>query len=287
MKRKPKPIRVGDSTLYKSGTTRFDLADPYHLAVTASWPAFFTAFVASFVLINLLFAFAYVLDPQSIANARPHVLADAFFFSMETLATVGYGTMAPSSLWGHVVSGVEIITGIAFTAIVTGIIFVRFSKVKSKLLFADKVVVCQHEGKPTLMIRLAYGRDTMLASVNARLTVLKASKTAEGRAFRNAHDAQLIRSHMPMLALTWTVMHEIDAGSPLHGMTEQQVREGGLRLIVTIDARDHALSSPIFDVRSYASDDILFGTVYQDLVTFDSEMGTYADVRDISLVHAE
>jgi len=286
-KSKPQRIRIGGASLYKTGTARFDLGDPYHLALTASWPAFFAGFVASFVLINLVFAALYTLDPTSIANARPHMLRDAFFFSMETLATVGYGSMAPSSTYGHFLSALEIICGVAFTAIVTGLIFVRFSKVKPRMLFADKLVVCKHEGKPTLMLRLAYGRSGMLNSANVRVHMLVQTTTSEGRSFRNAHELKLVRSHLPLLILTWTIMHTIDEHSPLYGLKPEDVIAKDLRTVVTLEARDHSLSTSIFDLHTFSADQIQFGMAYQDLVTTDAQLGTTVDVRNIGLIQPE
>jgi len=280
-------IKIGGASLYKTGTSRFDLRDPYHIALTASWPSFFLAIIGTFVLINLVFAALYLVDPGAIANARPYSLRDAFFFSMETLATVGYGSMAPSSTYGHVVSALELICGLTFSAIMTGLIFVRFSKVKPNMLFADKLVICAHEGRPTLMVRLAYGRPGMLVATNARLHIIKAAKTSEGRTFRNALEAKLVRSHLPLLVLTWTLMHPIDEDSPLFGMSEEEVKAADLRTIVTFEGRDHSLASSIFDLKSYSSAEILFRTVYQDLVTTDADRRTSADVRNISLTQPE
>ena len=120
---KPIPILRGDFQLMKMGASRFDLTDPYHLAVSLSWPAFTVTLLALWLAINLFFAAIYTLRPGDIANAQPGSFSDAFFFSIETLATVGYGVMAPASSFGHIVSATEIVTGMAFTAIVTGLLF--------------------------------------------------------------------------------------------------------------------------------------------------------------------
>jgi inward rectifier potassium channel len=127
LRRPQKPIPIGreEFGLWKLGVPRFDLRDPYHLAVSLSWPAFVVAMIACWLAINLGFALLYVLSPGDVANARPESFADVFFFSIETLATVGYGVMAPATLYGHIVSAAEIVTGTAFTAIVTGLLFVR------------------------------------------------------------------------------------------------------------------------------------------------------------------
>ena len=144
-RRQPKPIAVGRAELglSKLGIARFDLRDPYHLAVSLSWPGFAVALLACWLAINLVFAFLYGLSPGAIANTAGGSFASAFFFSIETLATVGYGVIAPNTLYGHVVSAVEIVVGMAFTAIFTGLLFVRFARPKAKIIAAgDAVVTC-------------------------------------------------------------------------------------------------------------------------------------------------
>ena len=133
------PIRIGAFEVTKTGVSRFDLRDPYHLAVTLRWPEFFVALLLVDLVINLVFALLYWAEPGSIANTGPSFI-NAFFFSIETLATVGYGVMAPATLYGHIVSSVEILCGLIFTALVTGLIFVRFSKA------AAEVPLCRERG---------------------------------------------------------------------------------------------------------------------------------------------
>jgi inward rectifier potassium channel len=140
-KRKPRvrrdaTIRAGSVELVKRGASRYDLHDPYHIALSMSWKGFALAFVGFELCVNVIFALLYLARPGCIASARPGAFSDVFFFSLETLAMVGYGTMAPATLYGHVVSAVEILCGMAFTAILTGLLFVRFSKPRSKILFA-------------------------------------------------------------------------------------------------------------------------------------------------------
>src|SRR6202012_4830987 len=156
----------GDISLTKIGARRFDLRDPYHLAVSLSWPAFVIALVGLWLIINLIFATLYIFDPTGVANARPGVFGDVFFFSIETLATVGYGVLAPASTYAHVISALEILTGTAFTVIVTGLVFVRFSRPKEKILFASHAVITRHNGHPTFMVRIVNGRSTPMTGAN-------------------------------------------------------------------------------------------------------------------------
>src|SRR5215472_17472896 len=130
-------VRVGSYVFKKKGISRFDLRDPYHFAVALTWRQFLATLLAIYLLVNVVFAALFWLVPGSVANARPHNFADVFFFSIETLATVGYGEMHPAMFFGHVIVSTEIVCGFGFTAIVTGLTFVRFSRPRAKLVFAS------------------------------------------------------------------------------------------------------------------------------------------------------
>jgi inward rectifier potassium channel len=158
--------------LVKRGASRYAFSDPYHIAIELSWKGFALAFIGLELGINVVFALLYLASPGCVANMRPGSFSDAFFFSIETLATVGYGTMAPATLYGHAVSAIEIVRGIIFTAIMTGLLFVRFSKPKPKILFADQAVVTSQNSSPTLMVRIANGRMTLLTNAMVRLGVV-------------------------------------------------------------------------------------------------------------------
>ena len=165
-------VRLGAFELRKAGVSRFDFRDTYHHAIETSWPRFFLALFAFDLLINVIFAGLYLARADPIQNARPGSFSDAFFFSLETLATVGYGEMAPNSLYGHFISATEILFGLTFTAIMTGLIFVRFSKPKAKIIYAKKVVVAVHNGKPHLMVRIRKWADRPLNGRNGSVGCL-------------------------------------------------------------------------------------------------------------------
>ena len=130
-------VHLGSYEVRKTGVSRFDLRDPYHLAVALTWPQFLAGLLAIYLSVNLVFA---TLPPR-ITNARSGSFADAFFFSIETLATVGYGEMYPATPYARVIAGIEIVCGLGFTAILTGLTFVRFSRPRAKLVFAPNPVV--------------------------------------------------------------------------------------------------------------------------------------------------
>jgi len=291
-KRKPRvrhdaTMRAGSVELIKRGASRYDLHDPYHIALSMSWKGFALAFVGFELGINVVFALLYLVQPGCIAAARPGAFSDAFFFSIETLATVGYGTMAPATLYGHAVSAIETISGMAFTAIMTGLLFVRFSRPRSKILFADQAVVTSHNCAPTLMVRIANGRLTLLTHATVRLGVLLHEVSAEGQSFRYVHDLALANPTSPLFALTWTLMHRIDEHSPLAGYDAERFVESDARLFLTIEARDHALGAAIHDMRIYTAEEILFGMHYAEAVTFDDQKRPVGDLTRLSLVEPD
>ena len=273
---------MGGYAFTTRGISRFDVRDPYHLAVSLSWPQFLAALLALYLSVNLVFATLYTLVPGSIINARIHDFADAFFFSFETLATVGYGEMYPGNLFGHIVACAEITSGVAFTAIITGLTFVRFSRPKAKFVIAENPVVARYNGRPTLMLRIGNGRPGLMADVFAQLNVLLSETSLEGITFRRSHALSLIRSHLPILPLAWTIMHEIDEKSPLYGLDSAGLVAADARLFLSIKARDPSLSAEVYDLRNFRPEDIAFGMRYTDAVSVEEDGATVLDLDLIS-----
>ncbi len=280
-------VRIGAFDLFTTGASGFDLRDPYHFIATMSWPMFFLCLVVSELLINSGFALLYIAVPGSIANVPGRSFIDAFFFSIETLATVGYGTMVPATRYGHVISAIEIICGIVYTAVVTGVIFIRFSKPKAKIVYAERPVVANHNGVPTLMIRIANGRTHMLTDASVRLSALMMESTPEGQHFRRMYSLELSLSRFPLFALMWTLMHKIDVRSPLHGRSADTLVRDGVRLLLSFEARDPALSVQVHDMKSYPAETIAFGMRYSDAVSWDEHGRTSADIRRVSIIEPD
>jgi inward rectifier potassium channel len=271
-------VRLGSYEFRKKGIPRFDLRDPYHLAIALTWPRFLATLLTLYLSVNVAFAVLYWAVPGSVANVRPHSFADNLFFSIETLATVGYGEMYPATPYGRVIAATEIVCGIAFTAILTGLTFVRFSRPRAKFVFAANPVVAMHNGKPTLMVRIGNGRAAILADAAAKLNVLLSETTAEGKQFRRAHELRLQRAHIPVFPLYWSLMHVLDEQSPMHGYDAARVIDADARVFVTLEARDPTLAASVHDIRSYAPEDIRFGMRYAEVVTTAEDGTPVADL---------
>lgn len=273
--------RFGGRQVTMLGIRRYDFGDLYHLILTLSWLQFFVLVVLFYLSVNSLFALAYLAVPGSIANARPGSFADAFFFSFETLATVGYGYMNPQTIYGHSVASIEILVGIMTFAVVAGLVFARFSRPTAKVIFSRNVIIDSFNGQPTLMLRAANQRKNQILEATANVSFVRDEITSEGQAFRRFHDLALLRSRSPAFALTWTIMHTIDAASPLHGMTREALRDCTANLAVTITGLDETIAQPVHARHDYKTSEILFGHRFVDLLVAGPDGAPQVDLRKI------
>jgi inward rectifier potassium channel len=285
--RKAARLRIGSYEFETKGISRFDLRDPYHLAVTLSWPQFFLALLGLYLAVNLGFAALFWLAPDSVAHARPGSFGDVFFFSMETLSTIGYGDMYPVTAYGRVVVGVEIVCGLAFTAIVTGLTFVRFSRPQARMMFAANPVIARYQGQPTLMVRVGNGRAALLTDATAKLIALLSVRTEAGKLFRQAHVLRLERAGIPALPQSWTILHVLDERSPLFGFDAARANAADLWVFVTVEARDAALSATVQQIRNYRPADLRFGMRYADAVSATADGMMALDLAKIGALEPD
>jgi len=280
-------VRLGSYEFKKLGVSRFDIRDPYHLAITLTWPGYLSALLVLYFSVNLLFAVLFWLVPGSVANARPGSFTDALFFSIETIGTVGYGEMYPATLYGHLIASTEILCGLAFTAILTGLTFVRFSRPRANLVFAPNPVVAMHDAKPTLMLQVGNGRPSVLTDATAKLNVVLSESDADGRLLRRAQELRLERAHIPLFPLSWTLMHVLDEKSPLYGYDRRRVLEAVVWIFVTLEARDPTLATVVHEIRTYAPEDIRFGVRYRDAIAIGDDGLPVLDLRTIGTLEAD
>src|SRR3984957_15866370 len=191
-------------------------ADISHRCMTAKWPAFIGGAALVFVVFNAVFASFYWIGDQPISNVPGGAYIDYLYFSIETLSTAGYGDMHPQTHYGHFVAAVELFTGIFSMSLMTGLIFARFSRPNARVLFADHPVITNHDGKPTLMLRLANERHNIISNAIAKLWLFKNIVTMEGETLRRFYELPLTQSQNPGLALSWTLYHVLDENSPLY-----------------------------------------------------------------------
>ena len=234
---------------------------------------------AAYLLTNLAFALLYLAQPGAIANARPGGFWDAFFFSVQTIATVGYGGMAPATFYANVIVTLETGAGLMFLAVATGLVFARFSRPTARILFSRVAVIGPYNGVPTLSFRLANQRQNQILEAEVRAVLLRDERTTEGTVIRRFYDLQLARSHSPVFALTFTVMHPIDRNSPLHGATPASLAAENAELIVTASGVDETIASRVYARSSYLPDDIRYDHRFVDVMGWTENGRRVIDYR--------
>ena len=249
------------------GLPRRPWQDLYHLLMTARWSSIFAGFGCFFVLFNLLFAAAYALRPGDIANLNPPSYWGDFFFSVETLATVGYGDMHPQTVYAHVIASLEIFTGLMSLALMTGMIFARFSRPTARFLFARNAVVRPFDGKPTLMLRAANARQNIIMEATAQLRLIRDEKTAEGYKIRRIHDLHLRRSEQPTFLFGWNLLHVIDETSPLAQASIESLAASHAYLLLTLSGRDETTGQTLMTRQEYPAAAIRWNHTFVDILS--------------------
>jgi inward rectifier potassium channel len=243
------------------------LRDLYHQLLTLPWWAFLTGLAGLYLSLNMLFAALYWLSDGAIANARPGVFSDHFFFSVETLSTIGYGQMSPATLYGNIIMTAEAMSGLALIAVVAGLMFARFSRPTARVLFSRVAVVSEYNGTPTLSFRLANQRHNQILEAQVSATVVRDERTTEGEWMRRFYDLQLARQRSPIFAMTFTVMHPIDSASPLWNATASSCSEQETEIVVTVTGIDETISQPVHARTSYLSHEVRWGHRLVDVFT--------------------
>ncbi len=261
------------------GLRRPWFGDLYHFALRLSWCSFLLGGVALYLAANAVFALLYLVQPGSIANARPGAFADAFFFSVQTMATVGYGQMAPATLYANLVVTVETAVGLMFLALATGLVFARFSRPTARILFSRVAVIGPYDGTPTLSFRLANQRSNQILQAEVNAVLLRDEKTLEGAPIRRFYDLKLARYRTPVFALTFSVMHQIDEDSPLHGASAASLAADNAELIVTATGIDETIAQHVHARTSYLPHEILWDHRFVDVMGWTDDGSRVIDYR--------
>ena len=214
------PLRSRVAIVKGQDSGRF--TDFYHGVLTSGWPVFILQLGLLFATVNLIFAVLYLADPGGITNAEPGNFADAFFFSIQVLGA-GSGDMVPKDFYTDAVVSVESFFGILTIAIFAGLMFARFSRPVSRVVFSKVAVVTLFDGVPTLMFRAANQRGNSILDASVTVSLARQYVTLEGVEMRRFQELRLLRSSNPLFALSWTVMHPIESDSPLYGLTPEQM----------------------------------------------------------------
>ena len=263
-------VRDGGMDIEIIGAARNPVRDAYYLLLHMSWGRVLAGFVAVFLAFNLFFATLYSIDPHDLAMTGdaadvPRFWRD-FFFSVHTLVTIGYGNVYPLTLYANVVVVVEAVTGVLLQALTTGLIFARFARPTARFLFSDVAVVVPFEGAPTIQLRCINQRHNLILEASARASLLRLTRDDQGKQMRRFYDLALVRSSNPVFALSWTLMHKIDAASPFHGLSAAEIEANGDEIIVVISGTDQSMAQTIHDRAVYMATDLRWNMRFVDIL---------------------
>jgi inward rectifier potassium channel len=261
------------------------LRDVYHQFLRVSWSTALGAIAVVWLFINGVFGGVYVAI-GGVAGARPRSFWDAFCFSVQTMGTIGYGSMYPTSVAANVCMTVESVTGLVVTALATGLIFAKFSRSTARVVFAHHVVIGPMDGVPTLMIRVGNERGNSILEATIRLVLIRTEKLKEGTTFYRMVDLKLTRERSPAMARSWTVLHPITPDSPLYGTTPESLAQDEVELVVTLVGTDDTSLQAVHARARYTDRDILWGARHSDILSEGRDGRLTLDVRRFHEVEA-
>ncbi|HLW70119.1 MAG TPA: ion channel [Candidatus Binataceae bacterium] len=240
-------------------------SDVYHHLLTSSWPLLLLQISAAFFAANALFALVYLLD-GGIENARPGSFSDVYFFSVETMATIGYGRLTPITLFAHIVMSIEALTGFIFLALVTGLIFAKFSRPTARVRFSHSAVVSRRDGVPSLMFRMANVRANQIVEAQVHVVFSRQEKTLEGEPVRRFYDLDLTRKNNAIFAYSWTVIHPIVENSPLYGASAEALAAANAWIVASVTGLDETFSQTVYARMYYGNANIRWGARMADIM---------------------
>ncbi|HVW30799.1 MAG TPA: ion channel [Polyangiaceae bacterium] len=277
---KPKKISLAGAAyeIRVVGEKKQPLRDFYHGMIGLSWTNTLLVIGGAFLFVNALFALGY-LATGGVKGARPGSIADAFFFSVETMGTIGYGALYPESVAANVLMVAESMTSLILTALATGLVFAKFSRPTARVVFTRECVVSTWNGVPTLMLRMGNERGNQLVDVRIRAVILRTERLAEGGTFYRMVDLKLSRSHALSLSRSWSVLHPIDSHSPLYGATAESLAAEEVELQILIVGLDDTSMQMIHASHRYYANQILFDSRHADILTETDDGNLLLDLR--------
>ncbi len=268
---KPVYVRSGQVEFLKLNLQRREYRDIYQWVLSLKWPEFAVLIAGIYIILNLVFAAFYVLGDECIAGIRSGSYYDAFFFSVQTLATVGYGHWYPQNLYGHIITTIEIIVGVFGLAVMTGLIFVRFSRPAARILFSKVIVIGTLNGRPTLMLRVGNLRAQSMVEAEFRILFSRDQPIREGDTFRYFYHLKLHFDRLISFPAALTLRHTIDEQSPLYGETAESLANSRAMFVASVVGIDPVIPAAVQTQQDYTWRDLRFGERFVEIYSEPSQ----------------
>ena len=250
------------STFYVIGDQRALLRDAYHIFLRLSWPASLGLIAVGFFAANLAFAALYYAVGG--VEGSDGTFFDALSFSVQTLATIGYGAMYPKSPAASVIMWFQSIVSLILTALATGLVFSKFARPTTRVAFSRYAVITQHEGERTLIFRAGNRRSNVIVEATIHVVAVFTTTTAEGKLFYKAVDLPMVRDRQVGMTRGWTLMHRIDQDSPLHEVDTHKLEQLELELYIALTGIDDVSMQTVHAIHKYTDDQIRVDHHFED-----------------------
>ena len=231
------------------------LSESYNYLIRISWGQFFFWVFLGYVMVNALFALGYVLiGISSITVASGHFIIDfmhAFFFSAQTITTVGYGAMAPKSIASEMLSSFEALVGFISFSFITGLLYGRFSKPRASIRFSKSIVIREHQGVDCIMFRLMSNTRDVMINPKIEVTLALSTENDKGKFVNNFYGLNLERDQITYLPTTWTIVHPIDDSSPLYGFSTEKLKKMHGEMLILAKYYDESFAQELYQAHSY------------------------------------
>lgn len=258
-------------------------ASPYLVLIDTTWPRFFGMVFVGFMTINMIFACLYLMiGVKSLRGLESDMsdFANAFFFSVHTLTTVGYGNVYPEGTWANVVSSLEAATGLMVFAVATGLLYGRFSRPSARIVYSKSAIIAPYQDGTSLQFRVANARSNTLMDMDVKVLLMTVDRS-DGELKRTFIELPLERPHLYFFALTWTIVHPIDEASPFYGKTAADLANLSGELLILIQGFDDTFSQLVHSRYSYRHDEILWGAKFAPAFNVDSKGALVVQVDHI------
>ncbi len=269
-------IKVQDGLFLVQGIDKWysNWQEPYHLILTLPWMGFITIVSLLYIALNIGFAGLYLLGGDCIVNGNGS-FQDAFFFSVQTLAGIGYGVLSPKTTYANYIVVIEAITGLFAIALLTGLSFARFSRPTARVMFSKFAVIMPQNNLPTLLFRAANQRRNQMLEAQVRLSLSRDEVTTDGHHVRRFYELPVLRSYNPTFSLSWTLMHPIDEQSPLYGFSAESLAESQSQIIVSLSGIDETVSQNVHTRHIYGANNIILDHQLVDIIHIVDEQNRY------------
>jgi inward rectifier potassium channel len=275
--------RDGSFNVQRAGLSVFQSLGIYHYLLTISWGRFFLLAALAYFVTNLMFAACYFYCGHdslhgSVASTPMGHYLDAFFFSVQTLATIGYGRLTPNGIPANILVSIEALLGLLGFAIITGILFARFSRPTMHIVFSHKAVIAPYRGITAFQFRIANQRSSQLVNVRATVVMSLRDLLTSKRIF---HNLTLERETVMFFPLQWVVVHPIDEQSPMRGMDAQHLTDCDAEFFVLLSATDEVFSQTVLSRSSYKFGEIVWHAKFSDMFQMIEGGRVAIDLRNI------